>query len=135
MTAASLHTLSINMFQMEGQTLAPLAGGIFIFVGCLFAALSWISLGTSFAILPALRKLKTVGSYRLIRHPIYLGYLLISLGTTLLLFSPINLAWFVTVACLTPVRIEFEEQTLKSAGEKYENYCQMVRYKLIPGIY
>jgi protein-S-isoprenylcysteine O-methyltransferase Ste14 len=77
---------------------------------------------------------KTDGPYGWVRHPIYLGWLLLvfpmaTMTMTRLLFAVISSAYIV-------VAIPFEERSLRRAsGGTYENYMKAVRWKLIPGLY
>ena len=58
------------------------AQGLFV-AGGLLAAGSFVFLGKSFAILPALRDIVVNGPYRIVRHPAYLGELLMVLACAL----------------------------------------------------
>jgi len=77
---------------------------------------------------------KTTGPYGLVRHPIYLGWIVIvfAVGTmTMTRFL------FATVSCVyLLVAIPFEERSLlRSSNGAYDRYMQQVRRKLIPGVY
>jgi methanethiol S-methyltransferase len=77
---------------------------------------------------------KTTGPYGLVRHPIYLGWIVIvfAVGTmTMTRFL------FATVSCVyLLVAIPFEERSLRrSSNGAYDGYMQQVRRKLIPGLY
>ena len=93
-----------------------------------------ISLGRSFGLLPANRGIVCSGVYRLIRHPIYLGYLL-----THGAFLMANANLWNTVALLTAdiallIRARLEEHTL-AADQGYRHYQQSVPWRLVPGLY
>lgn len=51
--------------------------------GALLATVSFFALGQNFAILPQLRNVTTGGLYRLVRHPAYLGEILMLLACLL----------------------------------------------------
>lgn len=77
----------------------------------------------------------TGGPYRIVRHPMYAGILLMSLGMPLLLGSwwallpgALNIGLFV-------VRTTLEDRTLQAELPGYKDYVQKVRYRLIPGIW
>lgn len=78
--------------------------------------------------------LETRGLYRLVRHPIYFGWVLFVGGAPLmtctrLLFAGISVAYLV-------IAIPFEERSLvASFGEPYEAYRRAVRWRMVPGIY
>ena len=77
---------------------------------------------------------KTDGPYGWVRHPIYLGWLLLvfpvaTMTMTRLLFAVISSAYIVAA-------IPFEERSLRRAsGGSYDDYIRAVRWKLIPGLY
>lgn len=111
-----------------------LHGQILLVAGLAWAAVSFIALGRSFALLPAVRSIVTGGPFRLIRHPAYLGEFLAILGCGLASTDPMK-AWPAAAAVpLILVRILAEEHALRSAPE-YEEYCRNVRWRLIPGVW
>jgi protein-S-isoprenylcysteine O-methyltransferase Ste14 len=77
----------------------------------------------------------TTGPYSLVRHPMYLAVLLMY-G-----FSPLALGsfWAMIVVAILPVvlvaRIVNEEKVLLRDLDGYADYCEAVRYRLIPGIW
>jgi protein-S-isoprenylcysteine O-methyltransferase Ste14 len=77
---------------------------------------------------------KTDGPYGWVRHPIYLGWLLLvfpvaTMTMTRLLFAVVSSAYIV-------LAIPFEERSLRQAsGGAYDAYIRAVRWKLIPGVY
>jgi protein-S-isoprenylcysteine O-methyltransferase Ste14 len=80
-------------------------------------------------------RLVTHGIYRLVRHPIYLGVLMVCLG---LAAHAESLPGAVTMAVLVPLfinRIRLEEGLLvERFGEAYRSYRETTR-KLIPFVY
>lgn len=80
-------------------------------------------------------QLVTHGVYRYVRHPIYLGVLIVAAGFTVLAGS---LRGFLIMALLLPIlliRIRLEERLLLTAfGEQYQRYQNRTR-KLIPFLY
>jgi protein-S-isoprenylcysteine O-methyltransferase Ste14 len=131
--------LSLNYlfaFQPEpisSPTLAA-AGGIISTIGGLLAMLSIYCLGRSFAILPSLRPIQTSGMYRVVRHPIYLSYMVMALGTVVRHLTLYNAAVAVIGIALMNWRIIFEERLLKE-NQTYRDYLKAVPYRLIPGVY
>lgn len=76
----------------------------------------------------------TNGLYRLVRHPIYFGWLLIVWPTPDL--TATRLVFAATSSLYLVIAIWFEERDLvRNAGEPYAQYCRQVRWKLIPYIY
>ena len=123
-------------FELKSRSSAPVAvaGGIMTTIGSLFTIVSVQSLGRSFAVLPALRKIRTSGMYRFVRHPIYLSYSIAALGTFVRHPSVHNSAVVLAGIGLMLWRIRFEERLLMQQ-ERYRNYAAEVRYRLIPGLY
>jgi protein-S-isoprenylcysteine O-methyltransferase Ste14 len=78
--------------------------------------------------------LETRGLYRVVRHPIYFGWVLFVAGaplmtSTRLLFAVVSVLYLV-------VAIPFEERSLaENFGEQYRAYCRQVRWRMVPGIY
>ncbi len=93
-----------------------------------------MSLGRSFAILPANRGVVTGGAYRFVRHPIYAGYLAGHILFLLSSFSVYNLIVYATITMFQIHRILREERILAMTQE-YRDYLGRVRYRLCPGIF
>lgn len=93
-----------------------------------------MSLGRSFAILPANRGIVTDGAYRFVRHPIYAGYLMGHILFLLSSFSIYNFAVYATITTFQIYRILREEAILARTPE-YRDYLGRVRYRLFPGIF
>lgn len=119
----------------EGVEIVPL----YIAAPLQFVAL-WIviwgkmSLGRSFAILPANRGVITGGAYRFVRHPIYAGYLA---GHILFLLSSFSLYNFTVYATITLFQIHriLREERILALTPEYRDYLERVRYRLCPGIF
>jgi len=72
------------------------------------------------------------GVYGFVRHPMYLGALLMFTGTPLLLGSSLGLVVAGALTLLLAFRIVGEEQTLADELEGYAEYRRTVRYRLLP---
>jgi protein-S-isoprenylcysteine O-methyltransferase Ste14 len=78
--------------------------------------------------------LQITGPYKVVRHPIYLGWLLATFGaahmtTDRLLFSGISALYLV-------VAMPIEERALRrDFGETYARYAQRVRWRVVPFLY
>jgi methanethiol S-methyltransferase len=78
--------------------------------------------------------LEARGPYRLVRHPIYLGWALMTFGTPVMTGTRLSFAAISTTYLL--LAIPFEERSLEDAfGEEYRAYCQRVRWRMLPGLY
>jgi protein-S-isoprenylcysteine O-methyltransferase Ste14 len=80
------------------------------------------------------RKQKVVsnGLYGIIRHPLYLGGILLFIGTPLLLGSFFGLIIGLFLIFLIMGRIIGEEKMLEEELDGYSEYKKEVRYRLIP---
>jgi len=112
---------------------APL-GGVISTAGALLTFISVHSLGRSFAVLPSVRPIQTSGSYRFVRHPIYLSYLITALGIVIRHPSIYNGSVALVGMMLMLWRIKFEERLL-AQEPSYRDYIARVPYRLIPGLY
>lgn len=92
-----------------------------------------ISLGWSFGLLPANRGVMERGLYRLVRHPIYLGYLLTHIPFLAAHPSGWNLTMLLIGDGALMIRALYEEETL-GKDPQYIQYCRSVRWRLVPGI-
>ena len=77
---------------------------------------------------------KASGPFGLVRHPIYLGWILIVFGAPLMTMSRLVMA--VVSSSYLVIAIPWEERSLIQAfGDRYRDYQQRVRSRLIPGIW
>lgn len=81
------------------------------------------------------QRIVTTGVYGLIRHPMYLGGILMMLSTPLLLNSKAGLALGVFLSLLICLRILGEEKALLKGLKGYSAYRKKVRYRLLPGVW
>lgn len=77
----------------------------------------------------------TGGPYRVVRHPGYAGYILISLATPLILGSAWGLLPGGAVVVLFLVRTALEDRTLQKELAGYADYVRAVRYRLVPYVW
>lgn len=119
----------------QGSVVAPLAVTACLQIaGITWQILSKLSLGRSFGLLPANRGVVTRGTYRFVRHPIYLGYIMNWLGFLLASFSLYNLWLLSALVFFQTLRILEEEKLLKKDAQ-YLEYMSRTRFRLIPGIF
>ncbi len=104
---------------------------VIICAGLLWQMYAKCCLGRHFGILPAHRGIVRHGAYRLVRHPIYLGYFISHAGFLLGHFSAFNLAVLAAFYLLKLCRIHCEERLLRQ-DSRYRDYCTQVKYRLIP---
>jgi protein-S-isoprenylcysteine O-methyltransferase Ste14 len=77
----------------------------------------------------------STGLYGIVRHPMYLGTLILSLGAPLALGSYWGLLIVLLVFPVLVLRIGDEEKMLVGELEGYEDYRHKVRFRLIPAIW
>jgi protein-S-isoprenylcysteine O-methyltransferase Ste14 len=77
----------------------------------------------------------STGVYGFIRHPMYMGGILMFIGAPLLLGSLYGVLVGLVVTILRMARIQGEEAMLARELEGYREYRQHVRYRLIPFIW
>lgn len=75
------------------------------------------------------------GPYRFVRHPMYVGAILMVFGTPLILGSLWALVISVAIAVLFTVRTALEDHTLRRELAGYEPYAARTRYRLLPGVW
>ncbi|HVL68958.1 MAG TPA: methyltransferase [Vicinamibacterales bacterium] len=93
-----------------------------------------VTLGRSFALLPANRGVVSSGIYGVVRHPIYMGYLVSHVAFLLASPSLWNIAALVIADTALLVRAVCEEQTL-AQDAAYRAYQQRVRWRVAPGVF
>ena len=93
-----------------------------------------VTLGRSFGLMPANRGIVSSGVYRVVRHPIYLGYLITHVAFLFATPSAWNIAILVVGDTALLLRAVCEEQTL-ARDAQYREYQQLVRWRVCPGLF
>ena len=78
------------------------------------------------------QKVITTGPYSIVRHPMYSGALIMLFGTPLALGSWWGLMTLIPFTLILIWRLLDEEKFLSKNLPGYNEYCQKVRYRLIP---
>jgi protein-S-isoprenylcysteine O-methyltransferase Ste14 len=78
------------------------------------------------------QKVVSTGPYAVVRHPMYSGALIMLVGTPLALGSWWGLLMFIPMIFTIAWRARDEEQFLCKSLSGYKEYCQIVRYRLVP---
>jgi protein-S-isoprenylcysteine O-methyltransferase Ste14 len=131
---ALVGTMGVMLARPGGHALiGPVLTGVLGFTGLGIAIAAKLSINRSFGIGPANRGIKVGGAYAFIRHPMYLGYALVSatyllLNPTLYNASIYGLTWMCQIG-----RIAREEDWLMR-DPAYRAYARVVRFRLVPGI-
>lgn len=113
--------------------LRPL-GVTLVLTGTIVQAWAKFALNRSFGIAPANRGIKISGPYRLVRHPMYAGYLLVHVGVLLLMGSWGNAAIY-AIGWAAQIRRLLAEERLLGADPAYQAYAARVRWRLLPGLF
>jgi protein-S-isoprenylcysteine O-methyltransferase Ste14 len=112
----------------------PAGGRVLVIIGALMSLAGLVSLGRYFGARPALRGLSTRGTYRLVRHPLYLAYVIQDVGYNLHEGSVGTLVLVAAGWASMIYRIHAEERVL-SLDADWERYRAKVRYRLLPGVW
>jgi protein-S-isoprenylcysteine O-methyltransferase Ste14 len=120
----------------SGRSTGPLAFAAVLveLIGVVTTQSARLYLGRRFALLPANRGIERRGPFRLIRHPIYFGWLILSVGYVMAYPNARNaLAVGITIPFMI-WRIELEEELLWQDAT-YRAYCAVTPYRLLPFIF
>ena len=82
---------------------------------------------------PKETEFKTTGPYGWVRHPIYLGWMLLVFGVGTMTMTRLVFAVVSSVYIL--IAIPFEERTIRDSSPGYGEYMRRVPWKLIPHLY
>jgi len=109
-----------------GLALIALAAGL--------SLVSLLTIGRLFGVRPALRGLVTRGPYKLVRHPIYLSYVIADIGLNLQEWDSVTIAMVLAGWASLLYRIKAEERLL-SHHPGWQAYAASVRSRLLPGVW
>ena len=119
---------------IPGHPTWPTGGLVLVTISAFLSLASLLSLGRSFGILPAWRRLVTKGPYHLVRHPMYLSYLLSDVGYNLQEWNYGTLLVVLVGWTSLIYRILAEERVL-SHDAGWPAYVASVPYRLLPGLW
>src|SRR5436853_7300098 len=95
-----------------GYVAWPGGGLALVIFGAGFSLVTLLTLGRLFGVRPALRGLATSGPYRLVRHPMYLSYILADIGYNLQEWNFVTLLLVLVGWAALVYRIHAEERIL-----------------------
>jgi protein-S-isoprenylcysteine O-methyltransferase Ste14 len=116
------------------RLVAGIASGI---AGLVLFVAGVVGLGSSLTPFPKPSERSTLrmgGVYRLVRHPIYGGSILLALGWSLL-SSPLALGATAFLSFLLELKSRHEESMLMVLFPTYEAYRRRVRWRFVPGVH
>lgn len=111
-----------------------LVGQILIYAGLAFQAAAMLSLRRSIGIVPANRGIRSSGLYRVVRHPLYLSYVISHAGYWICNPSAHN-AGVIAAAILLQVLRIFNEERFLHRDPEYVAFAQRTRWALLPGVF
>jgi protein-S-isoprenylcysteine O-methyltransferase Ste14 len=103
-------------------------------IGLVVIVAALLILGRSFGIMAANRGVVTSGPYRVVRHPLYLAYVVEQVGYLLQSVRVWNIVLFAVVWACQVARIGAEERLL-SQDPAYVRFQRSTRHRLIPGLW
>jgi protein-S-isoprenylcysteine O-methyltransferase Ste14 len=119
---------------VPGDPAWPAGGLLLVALSACLSLASLLTLGKRFGVFPALRGLVTRGPYRLVRHPMYLAYVIGDVGYNLQEWN-FGTALLVMAGWASLLyRIQAEERVL-SHDVRWSTYAASVCYRLLPGIW
>ena len=118
-------------------TAVVLAGDVLVAVGLGIAMVVVIqnSYAASTVRVEAEQTVVSTGLYGLVRHPMYVGALIMMIGIPLALDSYWGLVTIVPALLALGYRISDEEKMLRQELAGYNEYTQKVHYRLVPGVW
>jgi protein-S-isoprenylcysteine O-methyltransferase Ste14 len=117
-----------------GYVAWPIAGLALVMVAAGLSLVSLLTIGRLFGVRPALRGLVTSGPYGLVRHPMYLSYVIADIGYNLQEWNSVTLFLVLVGWASLVYRIHAEERVLSQHAE-WPAYVVSVRYRLFPGVW
>jgi len=117
-----------------GNVASPAAGLALVILAAGLSLVSLLTMGRLFGVRPALRGLVTRGPYKLVRHPIYLSYVIADIGYNLQEWNSVTLLLVLIGWASLVYRIYAEERVI-SQDAGWPAYLAQVRYRLFPGLW
>jgi protein-S-isoprenylcysteine O-methyltransferase Ste14 len=135
-TGRSTRTMTIDLGSVAWAVL--MSADVITVVGLVIAVWSRVALGVYWSGIVVVKEGHVIierGPYRFVRHPIYLGVLLMVLGTAVLWGSRSGLVIFVVVLAGLGAKARFEERLLSARlPAEYGAYKTRVKYALVPWV-
>ena len=119
---------------MPGAAPWPAGGLVLVAIAACLSLASLLSLGRLFGVRPALRGLATKGPYRVIRHPMYLAYMVSDFGYNLEEWNW-GTVLMVLVGWVALVYRMYAEERILAHDPGWAAYAARVRSRLIPGLW
>jgi protein-S-isoprenylcysteine O-methyltransferase Ste14 len=117
--------------------LTSAGGGVLLLLGGLLVVIGILRQGANLTAVPYPKEQATLietGPYRLVRHPMYSGVILMAFGWGLLVHGWLTISYALILLVFFDIKARREEQWLKEKFSGYAAYQKRV-HKLIPFIY
>jgi protein-S-isoprenylcysteine O-methyltransferase Ste14 len=124
----------ICLYWWPGKVAWPEGGLVLVTLAAVFSVVCLLTLGKRFGVRPALRDLVTRGPYKLVRHPLYLSYVIAAIGFNLQVRNLATLLLVLLGWASMVYRIRAEERVL-SRDPMWPDYVALVQYRLVPGVW
>lgn len=134
----ALTGVGLQLYYTEARIGLVAGIGLSMFLlGVLFSTVARFQLRSNY--MPALSaqtpsKIVTGGVYRIVRHPVYLGTILVAIGFELTLQPALSLVALFSVPILANLA-EKEECVMQSFGSAHTEFCKRTPYRLIPFVW
>lgn len=109
-------------------------GAVFMAAGLFISFGAKLSLRRSFGVIAANRGVKRTGLYAVVRHPMYLGYLVTYVGVMALNPSSWNAVLLSSWLAFEVLRV-FAEERILMKDPAYRDHAGKVKFRLVPGIW
>jgi protein-S-isoprenylcysteine O-methyltransferase Ste14 len=124
----------ICLYWWPGKVTWPEGGLVLVTLAAVLSLVCLVTLGKQFGVRPALRDLVTAGPYRIVRHPLYLSYVIAAIGFNLQVCNLATLLLVLLGWAAMVCRIIAEERIL-FRHPKWPAYVAKVKYRLVPGLW
>lgn len=119
---------------VPGEPAWPAGGVVLVTLAAFLSLISLLTLGRWFGVRPALRGLATNGPYRVVRHPMYLAYVVADIGYNLLEWN-FGTGLLVLAGWMSLLYRIYAEERLLSQDAGWRAYTSSVRYRLLPSLW
>jgi protein-S-isoprenylcysteine O-methyltransferase Ste14 len=126
-----------DVWPEPAQTIGRWSGALLLLGGLAVVARAVFDLGPNLTPFPRPRQAGVLvehGIYRVLRHPVYAGLVLITAGWSLMHGSVIGLVLSAVVAGFLDLKARREEELLAAAFPGYEAYRRRTK-RFVPGLY
>jgi protein-S-isoprenylcysteine O-methyltransferase Ste14 len=117
-----------------GYVASPQVGLVMVTLAAGLSLVSLLRIGKSFGVRPALRDLVTTGPYRIVRHPMYLAYVIADIGYNLQEWN-LGTVLLVLAGWASLIYRIFAEERIVSQHPAWPDYAASVRYRIFPGLW